>query len=872
MKMKMKSFAPKIINKLLLENVSRWLGLIICITLTGIIVYSISLFVNVNYYDTPCTFYTTIKIYTKWLLGINPGLFSYRFKCIVDIIFYGLIFLGINFIQNIKFVFLSILAFIFSYAFLKDFKKKHSSSLRRGKIRKIINLFFLLLENFQMLMFYLMFFFITFIFRGIIRKSINIMFGEQDKILCYILVILLSITFISYIANLLIKFLNSLFLSRNPKWRELGPKIDKITKEDFYLFNPKVIDSITIYNCVYIIVMFYISQRFTIWYFSLITFFLILFLIIWVKKNLVSFPISKDAHTLRSGIPVTTLTGVIGGAFCVSHLNDWENSGIAEARDFKFAKEAKPDAQIYISTGNGDGKKFTYFRPHQAQAFLDKVNNTDSKILKLVRGYENETKRLSFIFNIAMDYELKGLCLDDKPFKWILGYISFPKTYVLTLFMSDEPKFTIDKNNIYYPTYFMDNSTINFIRHANTSYSTDMKLNRVENIIAITPGKMITLGNMLNIVEVPRPYVEYTIEPIIHDIPPLKSCMDFINEKNQNRACASNEPQNNGKSLDYTYNPIKAKMITTNTETPIFRLNSSVDRITRDHEKYFSTKDLRKISWDVINSYFLPLFLKLGDTDLYPNNDNNIFLFNSNENYDTFVSRRSPAYIQFQTGHFNSNHGKAYTCEFDANKGLFANFKKPNLTFTQKSLDQKRLSFFDTQAKASAIFHDRKFAVHIADNYMEFLHIKSIKGQPIICSIAFPEKCYIVNYSYFDFHHPLLIYNIFNSNFQLNKFLEYVYSNSKNENSELTLTPRFLNYDENKLKELYNVKLDKKYRVVIENSLENNKEFDSLLVASAQQPRQQPENNICVASEASNASANASNTEIEDIYDVSDRE
>lgn len=213
--MKIKSFVTKIINILLLENVSRWLGLIIYIVLTGIIVYSISLFVNVNYYDTPCIFYTTIKIYTKWLLGINPELFSYKFKCIVDIIFYGLIFLAINLIQNVKFVFLSILAFIFSYALLKDFKKKHFSVLWRSSASyKIINFFFLLLDNFQMLIFYLIFFFITFFFRGIVRKSINIMFvasEQQDEILCYILVILLSITFISYIANLLIKFLNSLF-------------------------------------------------------------------------------------------------------------------------------------------------------------------------------------------------------------------------------------------------------------------------------------------------------------------------------------------------------------------------------------------------------------------------------------------------------------------------------------------------------------------------------------------------------------------------------------------------------------------------------------------------------------------------------------
>jgi hypothetical protein len=239
------------------------------------------------------------------------------------------------------------------------------------------------------------------------------------------------------------------------------------------------------------------------------------------------------------------------------------------------------------------------------------------------------------------------------------------------------------------------------------------------------------------------------------------------------------------------------------------------------------------------------------------------------------------------TGHYNAHSSSNYTCEFDANKGLFGNFNKKNLAFTQSSLDQKRASFASLlfHDKTTSSLYDRKFSIIMAENYMEFLHAKDIKGERTLCSIAFPEKCYVINYSGFNFHHPLLIYNIFNSNFQLNKFLEYVYVHPQYENGNIML--RFLDYDENKLKELYSMNLDKKYKIYIGNSSldtadENNKELGSSSTrvqstqgASSQQPREQPENNVSVASFASfasNASANASNTQIEDIYDVSDHE
>lgn len=225
---------------------------IICIILTGIIVYSISYYVNINFDYS--YIYISINICKDLITTIlNPGYgwFGCLLKCIGNVIFYVILSLGAKFIlNNIKFVFLSILAFIFSYALLKDFYSKHFYKKWKGNILEFM---IKLLECKRFLIFYLIFLLLSFVFRNIIRSGVLFLL-EKDDILCYTLVVLLSITIIIYISNILWKVLNSLLLifsnwifsASRPKDGasscSSATEINKenITAEDFSLFNKKL--------------------------------------------------------------------------------------------------------------------------------------------------------------------------------------------------------------------------------------------------------------------------------------------------------------------------------------------------------------------------------------------------------------------------------------------------------------------------------------------------------------------------------------------------------------------------------------------------------------------------------------------------------
>nr|YP_010718661.1 hypothetical protein P2Y30_mgp21 [Clonostachys byssicola]WDQ44264.1 hypothetical protein [Clonostachys byssicola] len=276
--------------------------------------------------------------------------------------FYIILSLGAKFIlNNIKFVFLSILAFIFSYALLKDFYSKHF--YKKGNI---LGFMMKLLECKKFLTFYLIFLLLSFVFRNIIRSGVLFLL-EKDDIFCYTLVVLLSITIIIYISNILWKVLNSLLwifsgwiYSASPHFfindKEIKNKDsasssateikENITAEDFSLFNKKVTDNVTIYNCVYIIFIIYINQNFPDLYFMIIVccfiILLIIFLLFSIKKNIVIFsPVAaaqvkakakaktkakaSSPHmnqTLKSAIPLNsaTIIGIIGGSLSTAHL------------------------------------------------------------------------------------------------------------------------------------------------------------------------------------------------------------------------------------------------------------------------------------------------------------------------------------------------------------------------------------------------------------------------------------------------------------------------------------------------------------------------------------------------------------------------
>nr|QWS06155.1 hypothetical protein [Clonostachys compactiuscula] len=720
---------------------------------TGILVYCIqSENIKFTYYDLE---------YAGYLYSKYGGIIRQNSIVYLSIIFY------LNIYLNFKFSVLSILSCIFSYALLKDFNDKHFKNKKKWK-ENIISFIVTLLSCNKFLTLYFTFFLLSYIYRSIIRKGVIFLLGKDD-IFCYILVVLLSITIIIYISNILWKLLNCLF-SRLLS----GVNRERITIEDFYLFNKKVTDNVTIYNCGYIILILYISQKFTTLYFIVITFFLIFFIIIWVNLRSLSIPTSLNIHPLKAGIPLNTntLIGVIGATLCGSHLQ-LEDPDIVKARSWRFENESNVYSVIKSNTPI----------QQQDQNLQNQINTKDSQILKLVHCYENKTRELSVVLNKNLNYELVSIRLKDfTPFSvksdWILGYIGSIKTYVLTIFITDSHKYPINKNNLYYPTYHLDSPTC-IMDNYNKSYNTNMQhytSNRdsiIRNILVITPGKMWSIGNhYLNIVEIPRPFPEYTIDPIINNIHPLQFCMDSLNENNRNEPKEFSIPWGVGVSLDYVFHPLR-KIRMDMAGNYDFRYHSGMARETQENENVLSKIDLSKISLYLTKSYFYDLFTLLVDNNyLYGPMFQENCLNTTRDEIDGIMENRLNNRLNFR---FTRG---IYKFDFESNKSYFKNLvdRKPNQDSTDVDLKHKRLNWFNSSNDVC------NFALHIVNNSMEFLKLTNISGVKILHSMAFLEKGYTINLQNYSVHNPMLIYNIFNSDLQLRKFLAHAHSHYSRDN------------------------------------------------------------------------------------------
>lgn len=778
----------------------------ICIILTGIIVYSISYYVNINFDYT----YIFISINTcKDLIAtiLNPGCgwFNCLLKCIGNVIFYMILSLGAKFIlNNTKFMFLSILAFIFSYALLKDFNNKHFYRKWKGNILGFI---IKLLECKRFLIFYLIFLILSFVFRNIIRNGVLFLL-EKDDILCYTLVVLLSITIIIYISNILWKVLNSLlwifsgWLTKYASPFEDGAsssatKINRenITAEDFSLFNKKVTDNVTIYNCIYIIFIIYINQNFPgLCFMIIVCCFIILLIIILlfsIKKNIVILPSQASfpgmSETLKSAIPLNPITilGIIGGSLSTAHLHLGD---AVDSAEWRFGNGKHDKAVVKEHVYNVTDTKFEAIRYEASQikariwnidAFKD-IRKGDSQILKLVHCYEKKTESLANALNEKLEYKLKSIRVDGNK-KWILGNISssLPNTniYVLSLFVSEDPDFTISENNIYFPCYYINGperhclSTI-----SRTIYKANIpKENFYDGGIVIMPGKLMDYH--LSMIQIPRISRVFRTDAIRQFRSILDLNMDSIPERNDNG------PKHEGEHMDSIFNN-GGGMFNNNT---FIRNNNAF------------------INDNIMNNYLIPLLERLGDGNKGPLRVMDVVNSDSDEYHtlefkgktrggssskyisDHYIKGRSAFKVFFNIGQFNLNGT-------DGNKNLMA---------TEFILNEKRQVFLkacDEEVNQAEVVI---YGVNIVNNWMEFLQLKNKNEDKELYNIAFLDKNYFANFPNYSINNTLTIYNIFNSDSQLKRFLEFIrlkplyndqyifLSDNKWENFDITKAPKY---------------------------------------------------------------------------------
>lgn len=782
-----------------LVAVHKCIKYVICIILTGIIVYSISYYVNVNFDYT--YIYISINICKDLITTIlNPGYgwFGCLLKCIVNVIFYMILSLGAKFIlNNTKFVFLSILGFIFSYALLKDFNNKHFYKKWKGNI---LGLMIKLLECKRFLIFYLIFLILSFIFRNIIRNGVLFLL-EKDDIFCYILVVLLSITIIIYISNILWKVLNSLlwifsgWLTKYASFLKDGcvsyscssataTEINRenITVEDFSLFNKKVTNNVTIYNCIYIILIIYINKNLPGLYFMIIVCCFIILLIIFLLFSII-FPPRTQAtasppgmnQTLKSAIPLnsTTILGIIGGSLCTAHLgldDAIESSGwrFGDGKRDKLA--AKQDVYNVTYTKfndilhEGTERKA---RIWDRDAFKEIRNKGDSQILKLVHCYEEQMKSLAKALNVELEYKLHSIRVNNNS-NWILGNISSSlagtNIYVLSLFVSNDPEFSINKNNIYFPSYYITGPEKNRLYTLSKSiYNTNIpKQNYYDGGIVITPGRLI--NNPLNMIQIPRVTTFFRTDAIRQFMPSLQLNIDSMRERNDNG------PQHEGERMDSIFNNGEG-MFNNN----IFIKNNNAF-----------------INYNIMNNYLIPLLEKLGDGNMGPlplmhivNSDYdeyNTLDFKgekkskgeSNSIYisDHYIKGGSPYKVFFNIGEFN----------------LSGNDKSTNLRGTEFLLTEKREAFIKACNEEVNQADLTIYGVNIVNNWMEFLQVVNNNGHKELYNIAFLDQNYSADFPNYTINKTSTIYNILNSDSQLKRFFEFIRLKPVDNNQHLFLT------------------------------------------------------------------------------------
>ena len=142
----------------------------------------------------------------------------------------------IDFLSLTKFILVTSLNMLFTYLFSKNIIKKHL--LSKDKIRNL---------SFYSLGILLFVIIILSLPRFILRNFFTMFFFGEATYISLFLSILWVLPFISYIINIVIKYITK----------------QTITKEDFHFFNENVVNSINIYRICFILVFLYINIHYT---------------------------------------------------------------------------------------------------------------------------------------------------------------------------------------------------------------------------------------------------------------------------------------------------------------------------------------------------------------------------------------------------------------------------------------------------------------------------------------------------------------------------------------------------------------------------------------------------------------------------------
>nr|YP_009449460.1 hypothetical protein [Hirsutella vermicola]AQT19610.1 hypothetical protein [Hirsutella vermicola] len=224
---------------------------------------------------------------------IKPNILALNIIPLLIIIVYMLIACITFIIINWKLFFYIIFVYIFIKCLLTNFYLKHFKSLRIGA-SGLNNIFIIWQKRKIIALFLIKLFLLMIPIRFLIRIFTLTFFNLHNDIISIILLSLLTLPFVYYFKNILIKYIivNKYtsyfdFVSCNTK---LAVATDKkqnnsISVQDFFLFNDYVINNINLYNILYITLIILMFKYFFYYYLIIIFFSLIILLLIILWGN-----------------------------------------------------------------------------------------------------------------------------------------------------------------------------------------------------------------------------------------------------------------------------------------------------------------------------------------------------------------------------------------------------------------------------------------------------------------------------------------------------------------------------------------------------------------------------------------------------------
>lgn len=221
---------------------------------------------------------------------------------------------------NIKLFILFYLSLVFFKALYLNLSIKHSNENSNLKLfyklkHIIINVknIVLNLKNLNKTNVYLIIkIFIVLVFlRLILRSFIYLLLNNDNNTLNNIISVLLSLTFILYFSNLIIKYF----------------KKDKYTYSDFYLYNSFVIKNVNIYNILYIVGANYIITNYNKLLITTIIIILFSIPVIYIFNYISRYDIDSKytANTLKAALPDTAVFLYLGSLLKTATENAYED-------------------------------------------------------------------------------------------------------------------------------------------------------------------------------------------------------------------------------------------------------------------------------------------------------------------------------------------------------------------------------------------------------------------------------------------------------------------------------------------------------------------------------------------------------------------